>query len=342
MIQARSLVKRFGEVVALDGLSLEIREGEFFSLLGPSGCGKTTLLRIIAGLEQPDTGKLEIGGVDVTRHAPQKRPVNTVFQNYALFPHLSVAGNVGFGLRMRGVASAELRERVGKAMDLVQIRPLADRAPGQLSGGQKQRVALARALVNEPKVLLLDEPLSALDARLRKELQQELKALQRRLGMTFVFVTHDQEEALALSDRIALMALAKLEQVGTPAELYEAPRTEFAAKFLGGCNILEGAIRDGKMITALGDLRVASEPGEAARFAIRPEHLTVFPAPSEINSVVMAVRGITYHGAQTELVLEKNGTELRVLAASHDLPALKTGESVPVAVPIEFLVPIKG
>ncbi len=339
MIRADRLVKKFGTVTALNELSLEIRAGEFFSILGPSGCGKTTLLRLIAGLETADSGKLFNNNKEVTRDLPQARPVNTVFQSYALFPHLTVIGNVGFGLKMRGLAKSEIAERTARAMELVQIGELANRYPAQLSGGQKQRVALARALINEPKVLLLDEPLSALDARLRKQLQQELKALQRRVGMTFVFVTHDQDEALALSDRIALMNHARIEQLGTPAELYELPRTEFAARFMGGCNIFEGPIQGKELTSALGKLIVPPAASNPATFAIRPEHVVINPPPGQLNCINARVLTQSYAGAQTELLLECNSVELRALAASNELPPTSPGQNVEIALPVEFLVP---
>ena len=231
-------MRRFGSVTALENVSVAVRPGEFFSLLGPSGCGKTTLLRLIAGLDLPDAGRLRIGGVDALPWPAHRRPVNTVFQSYALFPHLDVWNNVAFGLRMKRVARDQLRSRVQQALDLVQIADLTDRRPAQLSGGQRQRVALARAIVNEPSVLLLDEPLGALDLQLRRQLQVELRALQRRLGMTFIHVTHDQDEALAMSDRVAVMQAGRIVQLGEPGELYARPRTRFVAGFLGECNLL--------------------------------------------------------------------------------------------------------
>ena len=235
-IEVENLVRRFGTIEALANITLTIRRGEFFSLLGPSGCGKTTLLRIIGGLDLPDAGVVRIGGIDMRSIPAHKRPVNTVFQSYALFPHLNVYDNVAFGLRMKKLARAEIGRRVRQVMELVDIAALAARRPAQLSGGQQQRVALARAIVNEPQVLLLDEPLGALDLQLRKQLQVELLTLQRRLGITFVYVTHDQEEALVMSDRIAVMRQGKIEQMDTAAALYERPRTRFVSQFLGACN----------------------------------------------------------------------------------------------------------
>ena len=241
-VEMHGLVRRFGQMEALAKVSLAIRQGEFFSLLGPSGCGKTTLLRIIAGLDLPDAGSLRISGKDVAHIPAHKRPVNTVFQSYALFPHLTVRDNVAFGLRMARVPAAEIAGRVKRVMALVQIAELSERQPAQLSGGQKQRVALARALVNEPEVLLLDEPLGALDLKLRKQLQVELQQLQRRLGITFIHVTHDQDEALVMSDRIAVMNAGRIEQLDNAESLYERPRTRFVAQFLGSCNLLEAEV----------------------------------------------------------------------------------------------------
>ena len=233
--------KTFDDVAAVDDVSLEVGSGEFFSLLGPSGCGKTTTLRMIAGFERPDAGRIVIGDTDVTATPPHLRPVNTVFQSYALFPHLSVEQNVGFGLRFTDVSKQERRGRVAEALELVRLGGLAQRRPHQLSGGQQQRVALARALVLSPAVLLLDEPLGALDAKLRRELQVELKSIQREIGITFLYVTHDQEEALTMSDRLAVMAHGKVEQLGAPRDVYERPETAFVADFLGVSNLDAGA-----------------------------------------------------------------------------------------------------
>ncbi len=238
--------KTFGSVVAADGIDLEIAEGEFFTMLGPSGSGKTTLLRMIAGFERPDQGKVELGGVDVTRRPPYLRDVNTVFQDYALFPHMTVAQNVEYGLRVRKVARPERQLRAERALDMVRLGGLGARKPVQLSGGQRQRVALARAIVNEPEVLLLDEPLGALDLKLRQEMQIELKRIQREVGITFIYVTHDQEEALTMSDRIAVMDGGHIEQLGTPIDVYERPATEFVAGFIGVSNLIE---RDGRKLT---------------------------------------------------------------------------------------------
>ncbi len=241
-----ALRKKYGNVVAADGVDLEVAEGKFFTMLGPSGSGKTTLLRIIAGFERPDGGTVELGGTDVTRQPPYARDVNTVFQDYALFPHMTVIENVEYGLKIKRVARSERRRRAERTLDMVRLTGLGERKPVQLSGGQRQRVALARAIVNEPEVLLLDEPLGALDLKLRQEMQTELKRIQREVGITFIYVTHDQEEALTMSDRLAVMSAGQIEQIGTPIEVYERPATEFVAGCIGVSNLID---RDGHRLT---------------------------------------------------------------------------------------------
>jgi spermidine/putrescine transport system ATP-binding protein len=325
-VEAENLVRRFGDVVALDHVTVTIRRGEFFALLGPSGCGKTTLLRCIGGLDLPDAGVIRIAGADVAGMPAHKRPVNTVFQSYALFPHMTVWDNVAFGLRMKKVARAEIERRVDAVMDMVRIGKLEDRRPSQLSGGQRQRVALARALVNEPRVLLLDEPLGALDLKLRKELEVELMELQRRLGITFVFVTHDQEEALTMADRIAVMNEGRIQQVADVETLYEHPRTRFVGQFLGSVNLLDGVVREryaaGALVqTSIGDMKVEFDkdtPPKAQedRFtlAIRPEKVTLL-APSAKdgeNRARVRVREVLYIGSETHYMLQANGTSLSV------------------------------
>ncbi len=238
--------KSYGHVMAVDGVDLEVAEGEFFTMLGPSGSGKTTLLRVIAGFERPDSGTVELGGTDVTRQPPYARDVNTVFQDYALFPHLTVIENVEYGLKIRKIARVERRHRAERVLDMVRLSGLGGRKPLQLSGGQRQRVALARAIVNEPEVLLLDEPLGALDLKLRQEMQTELKRIQREVGITFIYVTHDQEEALTMSDRLAVVNRGQIEQIGTPIEVYERPATEFVAGFVGISNLID---REGHRLT---------------------------------------------------------------------------------------------
>ena len=280
-VELQRITKRFGDVVAVDNVDLSIADGEFFALLGPSGCGKTTTLRLIAGLEFPTEGSLSIFGQEVGTLTPNKRPVNTVFQNYALFPHLSVLENVGFGLKMQGVDKNTIRRRSMEMIELVQLEGLAERKPSQMSGGQQQRVALARALVNQPKVLLLDEPLGALDLKLRQEMQLELKKLQRDVGISFVFVTHDQEEALTMSDRIAVMNEGELLQVATPEEIYERPTNRFVADFIGQTNLLEGTISDketvilenGKHVKALNNFSA----GTHVAVSLRPERAHIKP-----------------------------------------------------------------
>jgi ABC-type Fe3+/spermidine/putrescine transport system ATPase subunit len=274
-VETKDIRREFGPVAAVDGVTLAVRRGEVFSLLGPSGCGKTTLLRLIAGLESPTSGTIRIHGEDMTRVPAHRRPVNLVFQHYALFPHLTVEENVAFGLGYKGVPRSAHRERVGEALALVRLTGMERRRPNQLSGGQRQRVALARALVLKPEVLLLDEPLAALDPNLRKEVQVELKALQRQLGITFLFVTHDQDEALALSDRLAVMSQGRVEQVGTPFEVFERPETEFVARFTGAANVFE---QDG------------------TRFIVRPEKLRLL---REGEGLKVTVEERLYQGAST-------------------------------------------
>ena len=298
------VTKRFGDVTAVDGMDLEIRDGEFFSLLGPSGCGKTTTLRMIAGFEFPTEGSIRIQGREMGLEPPNRRPVNTVFQSYALFPHMTVQENVAFGLKMRGVGRSEIAERVSRALDQVQLAHRADARPSQLSGGQQQRVALARALVNEPAVLLLDEPLGALDLKLRQAMQVELKELQERVGITFVYVTHDQEEALTMSDRIGVMNEGRLLQVGEPEAIYERPTSRFVADFIGDINLV-AAVCVGVGTVKIGDGAEVSVPdvpggGGAVTIALRPERLHLAPPGEEVPAGANRVRGVVrrrvYHG----------------------------------------------
>ena len=280
VVELQGVVKRFGEeVIAVDNVNLTITDGEFFSLLGPSGCGKTTTLRMVAGLELPTAGSIRIHGEEMGLRPPNKRPVNTVFQSYALFPHMTVAANIGFGLEMRKVPKSERREQIDWAIDLVEMGNMAHRKPSQLSGGQQQRVALARALVNRPEVLLLDEPLGALDLKLRQQMQIELKNLQREVGITFVYVTHDQEVAVTMSDRIGVMHDGQLLQVDSPEAIYERPTTRFVADFIGQTNFLEATVAAAnEVVLANGDrLRLASDQpvGTPVAVTVRPERLTV-------------------------------------------------------------------
>ena len=291
-----SVTKKFDEdVTAVDNVNLEIKDGEFFSLLGPSGCGKTTTLRMIAGLEYPTDGSVRIFGEEMGLRPPNKRPVNTVFQSYALFPHMNVEDNIGFGLRMQKIDQAEIRVRVGEAIDLVRLTGLNNRRPGALSGGQQQRVALARALVNRPKVLLLDEPLGALDLKLRQTMQFELKDIQSNVGITFIYVTHDQEEALTMSDRIGVMNEGKLVQVGNSEDIYESPSELFVASFVGEMNFVPAeVVEPGSVRLAGGEVvraKTNSNPGSKVTLALRPEKVHLFGDVSEMPADRNAVKG---------------------------------------------------
>ena len=305
-VRLDAVTKRFDDVVAVDGVSLEIPPGSFFALLGPSGCGKTTTLRMIGGFEEPTAGTIYLGDREVTNLPPYKRDVNTVFQSYALFPHLSIFENVAFGLRRRGLRGGDLRGRVSDALELVALGGLERRKPRQLSGGQQQRVALARALVNRPRVLLLDEPLGALDLKLRKQMQLELKRIQHEVGITFVHVTHDQEEAMTMADSIAVMQDGVIEQLGTPSELYESPRTAFVAGFLGISNLLAGTA-DGNGTVRLSDGTAVRVPAAGGRrgevsIGIRPEKVRL--GGDEENRLAGEVRESAYIGVSTQYVVE--------------------------------------
>jgi spermidine/putrescine transport system ATP-binding protein len=304
-VRLEGVVKRFDDVVAVDGVSLEIPSGSFFALLGPSGCGKTTTLRMIGGFEEPDEGRIELGGNDVVGLPPYKRDVNTVFQSYALFPHLTVEENVAFGLRRKGLKGRELVRRGEEAMLLVDVLPLRRRKPRQLSGGQQQRVALARALVNSPRVLLLDEPLGALDLKLRKQLQLELKRIQHEVGITFVHVTHDQEEAMTMADTIAVMNNGRVEQLGAPAELYERPATPFVAGFLGASNLLPGELRGGRVVLADGSVISVSANGRSGPVSagVRPEKVRLGEGGGE-NRLTGRVTETAYVGVATQVIVE--------------------------------------
>lgn len=319
-VELRDVIKRFGETSAVDRVSLQIGDGEFFSLLGPSGCGKTTTLRMIAGFEYPSSGEIVIHGRPMVTIPPHRRPVNTVFQSYALFPHMSVEQNVAFGLQMQRLAKQEIAPRVGEALELVRLSHLAQRRPNQLSGGQQQRVALARALVNQPEVLLLDEPLGALDQKLRKEMQLELKSLQHRVGITFIFVTHDQEEALTMSDRIAVMSQGKVLQVGSPTEIYERPTCRFVADFIGETNFIDGSVVESdesysSIVTADG-LRLRGlasrtlPAGTPATLSVRPEKLRLTTleqtTPDQATALPVSVEHVSYIGSDTRITVRLN------------------------------------
>jgi spermidine/putrescine transport system ATP-binding protein len=307
--------KSFGDVKALVNVTLDVCEGEFFTLLGPSGCGKTTLLRIIAGLELPDNGQVIVGGQDYTALPATKRQVNTVFQSYALFPHLSIFENVAFGLRSRKFSQNDVQTRVDRRLEMLGLEEMATRFPHQLSGGQQQRVALARALVNEPQVLLLDEPMSALDARLRAQVQVELRRLQRKLGQTFILVTHDQAEALVVSDRIGVMSEGKIIQFGTPKEVYEQPQTRFVAEFLGAANLIPGRVGSGGIDTEIGFLQLNKMPGwKQGTVAIRPERIRIADSAPEKNGVKATVTEAIYRGNNVDLWLEPGPLRVRTPA----------------------------
>lgn len=309
-----NITKRFGDITALDRVSLDVERGEIFSLLGPSGCGKTTLLRVAAGFEQPDEGRVYLDGTDITDLPPNRRKVNTIFQNYALFPHLSVRENIAFGLRVKGIERRKIRDEVDRMLALMQLEDRADRKPAQISGGQKQRVAIARALINRPDVLLLDEPLAALDLKLRQRMLIELDTIHDDVGITFLFVTHDQGEAMSLSDRIAVMNQARIEQIGSPAQIYEAPGSSFTAAFIGDTNFFDGivaALKDGEYsqldIDGFPDVLCYNDrsrkEGDLVHLSIRPEKFTIsrtMPAPRErYNTVPGVVENIIYLGALT-------------------------------------------
>ena len=307
-IRVTGLTKRYGDVTAVDAIDLDIDHGEFFTLLGPSGSGKTTTLRMVAGFERPDGGTIQLAGEDVSRLPPYERPVNTVFQDYALFPHMTVQENVEYGLMVKKVRKADRRARAAGALGMVRLEGFGDRKPSQLSGGQRQRVALARAIVNQPQVLLLDEPLGALDLKLRKEMQLELKRIQHEVGITFVHVTHDQEEAMTMADRIVIMNGGHIEQLGTPSELYEHPRTAFVAGFLGVSNLLESTVAGEDRVT-LSDGTAVQVPRNVlagrtgtVRIGVRPEKLRI--GGGEANSLAGTVTESAYIGVSTQYILD--------------------------------------
>ena len=319
-VELNTVAKSYGNVVAADGIDMSVREGEFFALLGPSGCGKTTILRLIAGFIQPDAGSIRVGGRQIEHIPPERRNIGMVFQNYALFPHLSVAKNIAFGLSVKRVPRDRIRRQVGELLDLVMLTELGDRFPRELSGGQQQRVALARAIITRPSVLLLDEPLAALDKQLRSQMQVELRELQRKLGITAIFVTHDQEEAMTLSDRIAVMNAGRIVQVGESSEVYERPRTRFISSFLGQSNFFTGRllaaadsiarvkVRDG--LELQGSLGEDTPTGPAVTLAVRPEKVRLSTEPSRLpNAVAARVVHRVYMGTSTTYLLQPEAGE---------------------------------
>jgi spermidine/putrescine transport system ATP-binding protein len=342
-LHVRGLTKRYGPFTAVDGIDLDVPEGSFFALLGPSGCGKTTTLRMVAGLEDPTAGAIYIGGADVSRKRAYQRPVNTVFQNYALFPHLTIFENVAFGLRRR--KQQDIRKRVMEMLDLVELAHLAERKPTQLSGGQQQRIAVVRALVNRPQVLLLDEPLGALDLKLRRQMQLELKRIQTDVGITFIHVTHDQEEAMTMADTIAVMNAGHVEQLGEPAQLYENPASVFVANFLGQSNLLRGTIaqRDGEWVTATttaASLRVPTSrctaTGTGCLVGVRPEKIQLDEAgqpgatvPASHNSVTGRVIDVSFIGVSTQYQVSTAGDQvLTVFSQNTGTSLLRPGTEV--------------
>lgn len=331
ILELRHIRKNFGDTEVLRDIDFTINQGEFITLLGPSGCGKTTILRIIAGLEEPDQGKVFLCGEDVTNTEPNKRYVNTVFQNYALFPHMNVKENIGYGLKLKKLDKLHISQMVTEALELVQLSGYEKRMPSELSGGQKQRVAIARAIVNQPKVLLLDEPLGALDLQLRRQMQTELKRLQKKLGITFIYITHDQEEAINMSDRIAVMKDGVFQQIGTPAEIYDRPKTSYVAEFVGNANIISGVVtelQDGiaKIEAPGGMVEVNTqeetvEIGRKVTLAVRSENILVYSAPTA-NGLKCHLREKSFAGGMLKIILElEDGTQVvsNKLGMNYDL-----------------------
>ena len=341
MLDLRNLTKSFGKgdstVTALHEVSFSIAEGEFFTLLGPSGCGKTTLLRLIAGFEPPSGGALVLDGQDIAHMPPNRRPVNTVFQNYALFPHMTVAENVGFALGAQGRPKAEIAETVARMLALVQLGHLAQRKSDALSGGQQQRVALARALAPKPRILLLDEPLSALDMKLRKEMQVELKRLQQETGLTFIFVTHDQEEALTMSDRIAVMAGGRIQQIAAPRVLYDQPANRFVAGFIGETNFLQARCGGGRLILPQAAAEMAMEHADGpVTLMVRPEHVVLGQAQADALTLTARVDRLVYFGTDTHVHMQlSDGSALvaRVQNGMRGGAPCREGETIPVSLP---------
>jgi spermidine/putrescine transport system ATP-binding protein len=357
-VRFEHVTKRFGDANAVDDLNLEVRAGEFFSLLGPSGCGKTTSLRMLGGFEEPTTGRIFIGGQDVTDLAPYRRHVNTVFQSYALFPHLDVFENVAFGLRRRHVAKNEVKRRVLEMLEMVDLPNFERRQPSQLSGGQQQRVALARALVNQPRLLLLDEPMSALDAKLRRQMQVELKRIQSQVGITFIYVTHDQEEAMTMSDRLAVMWRGKIEGMGSPKDVYDNPTSEFVATFLGASNLLSGEIvrtvgdtvtvaTSGGVEVRVSTSRVPDPKSSKVKVGVRPEKIDLAPEGSSpapgCNSLRGRVRVSTFTGVGNQYIVEtESGVEVTVYAQNLGSQfAPRSGDNVVLTWPEEHTFTVR-
>ena len=339
LLSIDNVSKNFGSVVAVDGVSLDIRENEFFALLGPSGCGKTTLLRVLAGFEAPSDGRLLLDGTDIARIPPNRRPVNLMFQSYALFPHMTVRANISYGLEMEKLPAAEIRRRVDEMLATTQLSELAGRKPEQLSGGQKQRVALARALVKKPRLLLLDEPLGALDKKLRGAMQLELKRLQDEVGITFIVVTHDQEEALVMADRMAVLKDGRLLQCDTPHEIYERPADRFVADFIGVMNFCPGKAGADGVTSTEGTLLKGTMPqglatGNAAVAAVRPERIHIFPAEGIENRTGGKVAALAYHGLDLQLHIQTSLTDkpflVRVTADAADRRPIGVGDAVEI------------
>ncbi|WP_060478396.1 MULTISPECIES: ABC transporter ATP-binding protein [Pseudomonas] len=334
-VQFTQVCRTFGEVKAVDQVSIDIEDGEFFSMLGPSGSGKTTCLRLIAGFEQPNSGSIRIHGVEAAGLPPYQRDVNTVFQDYALFPHMNVRDNIAYGLKVKGVAKAERLARAEQALNMVALAGYGERRPAQLSGGQRQRVALARALVNRPRVLLLDEPLGALDLKLREQMQGELKKLQRQLGITFIFVTHDQTEALSMSDRVAVFNRGRIEQVDTPRNLYMKPATTFVAEFVGTSNVIRGDLAEQLC-------------GRRTPFSIRPEHIRLVDQPGQVQEVQLAgvLRDVQYQGSATRYEVQLSSGQLIAVSQANDRwqvqsQPLQVGQPVQVRWPREAMTALE-
>ena len=339
-LEIKGVTKRFGDFVAVNDLTLTVPQGSFFALLGASGCGKTTTLRMVAGLESPTSGRIELGGQDITRLKPYKRPVNTVFQSYALFPHMTVGQNVAFALEAQGRPKSEIEPAVDKMLTLVQLLHLKNRKSSELSGGQQQRVALARALVAKPRILLLDEPLSALDMKLRKDMQIELKRLQRETGLTFIFVTHDQEEALTMSDRIAVMSGGRVQQIATPRELYDRPANRFVAGFIGESNFLSGNASGGVVQVGEGSIALPDATDGTLTLMIRPEHVALSASAPDALQLQATVTQLVFFGTDTHVHLTlTDGTKLvaRVQNALHAGQTLSDGEQITISLPAKAL-----